>query len=283
MKRVIALLAFLLITTTSSSAWAQGMPPLPVDTSGQAATPVPEFEVASVRPHKGDDNNMRMSNTPDGFSTLNITLQNLISSAYGIKQELVTGGPGWVASTRYDINAKVAGSDIDALKRLTPQQRMAMLKPLLAERFHLQIHIETRTLPVYELVVAKGGPKLTASAPPPPLPPDTKPEDAPKRGRWTMGNGSFVDTDLPISSLVAQLSYLVHRTVIDKTGLTGRYDMTLKWTPEEVAMKAGSEAGAETAPSIFTALTEQLGLKLVPSRGPVDTLVIDHVELPTEN
>ena len=98
-----------------------------------------------------------------------------------------------------------------------------------------------------------------------------------------IGSGEFEGTDIPIDSFVRNLAYIVSRTVIDKTGLTGKYDMKLKWTPEDQAMSADANSSSDASPSIFTVIEEQLGLKLVSSKGPVDTLVIDHVEMPTEN
>jgi uncharacterized protein (TIGR03435 family) len=250
---------------------------------------VPEFEVAAIKQHKDLTGNMMIGQTPNGFRCVNLGLTDLIASAYGVKQDLISGAPGWVGSTRFDIEAKVAAEDADAMKKLNGHQRQAMLKPLLEDRFHLKAHIETKTLPVYELVVAKGGAKLIAAAADPPespdaKAPDAKPDDHPKsRMGITIGPGSFEGTDVALGTLVGNLGYIVQRTVIDKTGLTGKYDMKLKWTPEDQAMSADANSGANTGPSIFTALEEQLGLKLVSSKGPVDTLVIDHVEMPTEN
>jgi uncharacterized protein (TIGR03435 family) len=230
---------------------------------------------------------MMMRWTPDGsFRGVNITLNSLFASAYDIKMDLISGAPGWVENAHFDVEAKVALEDAEAVKKLTQDQRRAMMRSLLEDRFHLKAHVETKTLPVYELVVAKGGSKLTLAAPDPPPSPDAKPDDPPKmRGRMMIGPGSFEGTDIPIGNFVGNLGYIVNRTVIDKTGLTGKYDMKLKWIPDDQAMSAGPGSGANTdsGPSIFTALEEQLGLKLVSSKGPVATLVIDHVEMPTEN
>jgi uncharacterized protein (TIGR03435 family) len=289
MSRVLSWTAILLMAAVTSAAWAQNMPMLPgsASPSASADTKVPEFDVASVKENKGAGGMMRWMNTADGMSTINISLQSLIASAYGIKQDLISGGPGWVSSMGFDIEAKVDGPDVETLKKLTPSQRSLMLRPLLAERFHLKVHIETKTLPIYELVVAKGGPKLTPTTHEPPPDPNAKPGDPPKHGgRITMGPDFFTGQDLAVGSVASELGYIVQRTVIDKTGLTGKYDMSLKWTPEEKAMAAGSDssdAGTDAAPSIFTAVQEQLGLKLVSSKGPVETLVIDHAEMPTEN
>jgi uncharacterized protein (TIGR03435 family) len=259
----------------------------PGDNKSGVGAKIPAFDVASIHQRKDLSGSMMMRWTPDGsYRGVNITLTSLFASAYDIKMDLISGAPSWVENTHFDVEAKVAPEDAEAVKKLTQDQRRAMLRSLLEDRFHLKAHVETKTLPVYELVVAKGGSKLTPAAPDPPPSPDAKPDDPPKnRGRMMMSSNTFEGTDIPINSFVANLAYIVSRTVIDKTGLTGKYDMKLKWTPEDQVMSAGSSSGANTdsGPSIFTALEEQLGLRLVSSKGPVDTLVIDHVEMPTEN
>lgn len=280
--------AFLLLLASACIARAQ-LPMLPDGGPSKAdpAIKVPVFDVVSVKPHKSDDNMMRMQNTPDGFRTTNFSLLSLIVSAYNVRQDMVSGGPSWIGTARFDVEAKVAGPDVDTMKKLTPEQRRSMFQALLADRFQLKLHTETKTLPVYELVVARGGPKLQASAPEPPPEPDAKPDAAPKaRSMIRMSPGELTGERLPMSNIVAQLANVLHRTVIDKTGLTGRYELSLKWTPEEIAMKAGAGAGdtgAETGPDIFTAVQEQLGLRLVSAKGQVDTLVVDHAEMPAEN
>ena len=273
----------LLLALCIPSVYAQSTPPN--DNKPGAAVKIPVFDVASIHQHKELSNSMMMRWTPDdSLRGVNIALNSLFSSAYDIKMDLISGAPGWVENTHFDIEAKVAPEDVEAVKKLTQDQRRTMLRSLLEDRFHLKAHVETKTLPVYELVVAKGGSKLTIAAPDPPPSPDAKPDDPPKnRGRIMVGSGQFEGTDIPIDSFVRNLAYIVSRTVIDKTGLTDKYDLKLKWMPEEQAMSADANSGSDASPSIFTAIEEQLGLKLVSSKGPVDTLVIDHVEMLTEN
>jgi uncharacterized protein (TIGR03435 family) len=273
----------LLLALCIPSVHAQSTPPS--DNKPGASVKIPAFDVASIHQHKELSNSMMMRWTPDGsFRGVNIALNNLFSSAYDIKMDLISGAPGWVENPHFDIEAKVAPEDVEAVKKLTQDQRRTMLRSLLEDRFHLKAHVETKTLPVYELVVAKGGSKLTPAASDLPPLPDAKPDDPPKtRGRMMIGSGEFEGTDIPIDSFVRNLAYIVSRTVIDKTGLTGKYDMKLKWTPEDQAMSADANSSSDASPSIFTVIEEQLGLKLVSSKGPVDTLVIDHVEMPTEN
>ena len=265
-------------------ALAQNMP-LPsavLSESKDADVKLPDFDVASVKENKSDSHMMRWRYTADGISTMNLSLANLIASAYNIKQYLISGGPSWVNSTGFDVDAKVDAADVETYKKLSPAQHRLMMQKLLAARFHLVVHIETKTLPVYDLVIAGGGSKLKASAPDPPPPADANPSDPPKpRGMVRMGAGWLELQEMPLTSFVEQLGYAVNRTVINKTGLTGKYDLSLKWTPDD---QESAENGSDNqAPHLFTALQEQLGLKLEPSKGPVDTLVVDHVEMPSAN
>ena len=278
------------LTLAPPIARAQMTMPILIDPSPKPEDPnikLPDYDVASVKENKAGDHMMRIMNTPDGFSCTNIPLTTIIGIAYGVRQDLISGGPGWVNSTGFDVEAKVAGSDLEAFKKLSPRQRFALLQSLLAERFQLKVHHETKVLPMYDLVVAKGGPKLKAAPPadqPPAAPPDaTKdPGDAKPRGMMTMGPGMFKGEALPMKALANNLSSILEHTVVDKTGLPGDYDFDLKWTPEDTAPTADNGA-ADSGASIFTAIQEQLGLKLQSTKGPVDTLVIDHVELPSQN
>ncbi len=241
---------------------------------------LPQYDVVSVKENKGASKNRSWRTTPDGFITDNIQLLSLISSAYGIRMDLISGGPEWIRSVGFDVTAKVAGADVEALKKMSNRQRGDLLRPVLAERFGLKVHPETKMLPVYNLVVAKGGVKMKASPPDPPLPAGTKPgEPLQNRFGMSLGPGTWKGTGYTTDRMADQLSYMVGRTVLDKTGLTGRYEVNLKWAEEH----GPADNGAESGPSIYTAVQEQLGLKLEPSKGPVETLVIDAVQRPSEN
>jgi uncharacterized protein (TIGR03435 family) len=255
---------------------------------------VPAFDVVSVKPNKSDSGMVRIMAKPDGYSASNVSLKMLIQSAYGIRQDLISGAPSWADSARFDIDAKVAGSDVDALKNLSPEQRRIILQPLLADRFKVKVHIEIKQLPVYELVLAKGGSKLKEATPGDTYANGIKGFDGVGHaGMMRTGPGQLTAQGVPMTSLANMLSQQLHRTVLDKTGLTGKYDLELTWTPEQGAdpMFKGSEASPQrgdaapdsSGPSIFTALQEQLGLRLQSSKGPVETIVIDHVEMPSEN
>jgi uncharacterized protein (TIGR03435 family) len=161
-------------------------------------------------------------------------------------------------------------SALNKLARAERQsQRQQMFENLLADRFQLKFHHETRELPVYNLVVAKGGLKMQASTA--------------EGSSSSMNNSSLSGKGMPIEGISFSVSNVVGRQVVDKTGLTGKYDFTLTWTPDEMGAPSGASADADSGPSIFTALEEQLGLKLVPAKGPVDVIVVDHIERPSEN
>ncbi len=255
---------------------------------------LPAYDVVSIKPNKSGGGMVRAMYRPDGYSASNMSLKMLIQAAYGIREDLISGAPGWADSARYDVDAKVDGADVDALKKLSPEQRRLILQPLLADRFKLKVHTETKQLPVYELVVAKGGPKLKEATAGDTYANGIKGPDGVGRGGMVrMGRGQLTAQGVPMTSVVNMLSQQLHRTVIDKTGLAGKYDLELNWTPDDgegmgPPLPGGGQPHGDappegSGPSIFTAIQEQLGLKLQSAKGPVDTLVIDHVEMPTEN
>jgi uncharacterized protein (TIGR03435 family) len=262
--------------------------------AGDAADVIPAFEVVSVKPNRSGSGSVRVNLPDDGYSATNILLTLLVASAYGIKQEQISGAPSWVESARYDIQAKVADSDVATLRRLSMGERESMLQPVLTDRFKLKVHRGQQELPVYELVIAKKGPKLKEA-----IPGDTYangikgPEGVARAGMMSMIPGQLTGQAIPISNLARLLSRQLGLTIVDKTGLTGRYDIKLQWDPDESRgpMFAGPTGGnqeaapppASSGPSIFTALREQLGLRLQSTKGRVEILVIDHIERPSEN
>lgn len=256
------------------------------------------YEVASIKPYKSGDNFMRMMFTPDGLTASGSTLQALIDSAYEVEDHRVFGAPSWLRSEKYDVEAKMDGSVADQLRKLDPDQRLLarrqMLQALLADRFKLIVRHETRELPVYLLVVGKNGPKIQQAKPGNTYPNGFKdPAGHSAAGMMFAGGNSLTAQGVPIANLVRHLSFQLGRTVIDKTGLTGNYDFTLNWSPDQGAPMrkdaSGGEPPADTAQpdtsgaSIFTTLQEQLGLKLESAKGPVEVLIIEHVEKPSEN
>jgi uncharacterized protein (TIGR03435 family) len=213
----------LLAKQTSSQAAAVSS----AEPTHDVATPLPTYDVVSIHEHKpGTNDLMSMGSRDAGFTARNMNLNALLVNAYKIRiLSLISGLPSWSGSTSFDISAKVRDPDIDILRKLTPEQRCAMLIALLADRFHLRAHIVTKTLPVYDLVLAKGGPKLKENTAP------TGPHNMP--GSMTMSRSQITAVGVPTSNIAANLANQTQRNVIDKTGLTGRYDFTLKWTPTE--------------------------------------------------
>jgi len=272
------------------------------------------FEVASIKPYERPEGGfMRVGTTggpgtpdPGRWSCEGMSLTNLVSMAYDVPFFQLTA-PSWMTEARFNIQAKVPeGASKDDLK--------VMVKNLLTERFHLKLHRESKEMAMYELVVAKGGPKLKESAGPPPeqpagLPPPPKPGEAP---RFAMGKDGF--PELPpgrpgtimmngqarhqavnsgMDALARQLAGQVQKPVVDATGLKGKYDYSIYWsTSSRVAPPpppgvSGIDALPNTdnsGPTIFTAIQEQLGLKLESKKGPVEIVVVDFAEkTPTEN
>ncbi len=230
------------------------------------------FEVASVKPSAPDSPGMFIRPLPGGgLRVSGASVKNLISLAYDVRAFQILGGPEWVEGERFDIEARAQTSDAvppaDPADRREEQRRiMERLKSLLGERFQLSLHSETREQPVYALVVARGGPKIQETTDPP--------------GLIRKGRGTLKGQAVGMAMVALNLSNELGRRVIDKTGLAGKYSFELKWTPFQPSA-APVDDGSE--PSIFTALPEQLGLRLESQRGPVEMLVIDRAEKPSAN
>lgn len=271
---------------------------------------LPSFEVATVKPSNGSNNRMIM-NRPGRLTIRNMPLKSLIEFAFDARSDSqITGGPGWINTQSYDIDAQEDEAQVAAMKKEPQEQKrqlQLMLQSLLIERFHLKVSHGSREVPVYALVVAKGGPKLKRSTAAPPIPSAGPMPMVPRAGHGGgdrgggygegvfMGRGELNGTSAPIARLADVLSRQPEtegRVVVDKTGLTGNYDWTLHWSPETPAPAfKGADADAPpsapgpdgSGPTLFTALEEQLGLRLESQKGMVDTIVIDSVEKPSEN
>jgi uncharacterized protein (TIGR03435 family) len=278
MRRLFSLLA--LLTFVAGIAPAQQVQP----SSGPAPAAnivAPPFDVISIKPASKDSPGTRMQFTPDGLRGSGVTVRFLIFEGFGgINQNQVINEPAW-SNDGFDIEAKVAPADVATLGKMNFDQRRQMFQAILTDRFKMVVHHETRELPLYILTVAKGGPKFKESAPFDPS------STTPHRRGMTVNNGKITATDAQISTMVTILSRNLGRTIVDKTGLTGNYDFTLEWADDAGSPRPSDGAAAANAPdpgaSIFTALQEQLGLKLESTKGPVDVVVIDHIEKPTEN
>ena len=274
----------------------------------QAPTPAPAFEAATIKPSDPTTPGQFVRRQPGGrFSTSNMPLRELVRFAYQVQDFQLENVPGWASTERYDIIAKADGDPPPVLPGTGPDQLMLMLRTLLVERFQLKLHNETKEMPIYALVRLRPdrlGPRLEQStvdcvtliqsmqaaaraggpAPTPP-PPDAS-------GRPTCGIrggfGSLAGNGFPLNQLSATLSQMVRRTVIDRTGLSGTWAFDLKFTPDAGQLPPGASPNGPDAPvidpngpSIFTAVQEQLGLKLDATRGPVEMLIVDRLERPT--
>jgi uncharacterized protein (TIGR03435 family) len=259
------------------------------------------WDVVSVKPSTGAGRG-GSSNMPDGFSMHGGVLTGLIFSAYGLKYpEQLVGAPGWLASDKFDVDVKMDSSVMDELDKMSPDDRLAarhqMTQALLADRFKLVIHHETRELQVYTLTIAKSGLKMKEAKAG-----DTYPNGF--KGIGGSGGGGMLfqaapsgvmitAQGAPLSVFIPTISRELNRIVLDKTGLTGNYDFTFQYTPENFRPRTdltepSPSSGMVLPPdfgviSIFTAVQEQLGLKLESVKAPIDVIVIDHMERPSGN
>lgn len=244
--------------------------------------PLPVWDVAVVKPHAPDDRTMSWQMTDNSVSLKNLTLEQLICSAWDVKPYELSGLSGWMKSSRFDLTAKVSPDDLAAYKKLSTPQRLRMLQDLLSERFRLRLHEKNGISMIYNLIVDKGGPKFeTTTALAAPSEEEAKANPGKyKKGLMTFGPGMYQGTGVNIHSLVSQVANAVEKPVVDRTGLTGLYDIKLRYRRDDATQGSGDEADQS---SVFTALQEQLGLKLVADRGPVQTLVIDGAQPPEAN
>jgi len=266
--RLVALIAFVAL----NCAFAQ-----------QSASKRPEFAVASVKPSDSPGRS-EIGNFNGRSHARNATLKMIMAVAYQVPIFQISGGPAWADSERFEIEGKAEDPKTGYI------QLRLMLQSLLEERFHLRLHHETKVSSVYSLVVSKRGVRMTRSA-------DqtssdatgvpSSPADGPPRGSFLSGPGLLVANATFMSVFAKVLTPELERPVLDKTNLLGRYDISLKWTPD--IQRTGDAAGQDIAPnapdlpSLITALREQLGLELKSDRGPVDFLKIDSAEKPSPN
>jgi bla regulator protein BlaR1 len=255
------------------------------ETSG---APLPSLEIVAVKPNHSGDKTTRFGLLPDRFTVTNVSVKDLIKYAYGVKDYQLSRAPSWIDHDRYDVDLKEKDSPVTGAQNFNAdvqQRRRLMVQALLADRFQLKVHQEIRDLPTYALVVGNNGPKFSQTPGPVPVL---------AGGRIMILNGHLSMTALPVSALAGALSEQFGRSVIDETGLTGNYDLNLQWTAGSKTPTAnGTENGSQepanmplldsSESSILTAVQEQLGLQLEPQRGPVQFLVIDHAERPSEN
>jgi uncharacterized protein (TIGR03435 family) len=248
----------------------------------------PAFEVASIKRNNSGSDSASVRGQAGRVAITNNPLRNIIRNAWGLQGFQIVGGPDWINTERWDIVAKAEGNP-------RSPEMMAMVQNLLADRFKLVVHRETREMPIYALVFARAdhafGPQLhtssvdcvalmTAAV--------ARGGGPPRDGKVLCGmrvnNGRIEMNAEMLTNFVRNLSPIAGRSIIDKTGLTGTFDVELTWTPDPTAGNApGAAPPANDGPSLFTAMQEQLGLKLDAQRGPVEVMVIDSAERPVED
>jgi uncharacterized protein (TIGR03435 family) len=265
-----------------------------------ATGPLPSFEVATIKPWRRpptppppsppSPSDVAAPNPalPDKIAPINaggqttdrvhsiLTARLLIAFAYnvpfGFERIRVVGGPDWLGSDDYEIQAKIEDSLYAAMQKMTPAQQREqvnlMEQSLLADRFKLKVHFETRELPMFALMIAKGGPKLT-------------PAKDGESSRLSVRQNEMTATAISVDEWIHS-PFLGGRVVVDQTGLKEKYDFTLTWSEPSLTSGAAQENGTD-APSLFTAVQEQLGLKLIPTHGPVEVIVVDDIEKPSAN
>jgi uncharacterized protein (TIGR03435 family) len=237
------------------------------------SNPGPQYDVISIKPSNPDDRGLSISGTNNTFLATNVSVGLLLQNAYGLRQNYIYGIPSELNTKRFDIIAKIINASPEELQKISGDQRRTMLQTLLKERFGLRAHESVAMVPSFALVLAKGGPRFKKTYS------NSQQKYQIPTGSITVGNGELTARGIPMSSLISSLAGAVQRNVIDHTNLSGNFDFHLIWNP------AQDESGAteDMRPSIYTALQEQLGLKLIPIKSEVKTLIVDHLESPESN
>ena len=282
---------------------AAGAPTVPTAAPAAAATTTVDdpthgmkFDVVSIKLNKTDmltraasgGGSQIFPDNGDSMNLTNMTLEDLIKFDYGIHREPgLVGLPDWASKDRYNIQAKVAESDVAAWRKLSGAERRLVLRTLLADSFKLKVHTEDRNLPIYALEIDRKGPKKMQEVKPADFDPDiARGRDGTILGGWKSGpmkpGDPWVARQMSMGYFLFWLNTQnLGRPVYNQTGLTGNYNFTLQFAPIPTSTTAYEDSSA--GPSIFTALQDQLGLKLQPTKGPVSVMVVDHVERPLEN
>jgi len=252
----------------AETAWALPQPPKPL-TDAEAV-----FDVATIKPSIPGRPGKLFTVKGRQVLTINTSVNDLMTMAYEVHGRQIIGGPSWLESDKYDITGQPVGQGLPSLA-----QMRTMIRQLMTDRFKLTFHREKRELSAYAITVAPGGPKMTKN--------DANPNGLPSL--LFRGLGNLPGSNATVADLANVMqSAVLDRPVVDKTGLQGRYDFTLQWTPDEtqfnqMGVRVPPPSPDATAPVLFTAFQEQLGLKLESTKAPVEVLVIDRIERPSEN
>ncbi len=235
-----------------------------------AQSAAPQFEVASVKPTNSGPQGVWNEGSHERVRMLNWSLKSIVAQAYGVKDHDVFG-PTWIEFEHFEIIAKISPEIAKLPERARWKQIGAMTQALLADRFKLEVHRATREMPVYVLIPTKGGLKLGEIG---------APSDDWVRAQ--LGRGSLVAKQMPTAQLISILGGILHREVLDESGIQGVFDIALEWAPDDVAANPATSRAADK-PSIFTALQEQAGLKLESRKVPMEVVVVNRAERPSGN
>jgi uncharacterized protein (TIGR03435 family) len=263
-----------LTRATPETAWAIPEPPPVIPP--MAANANPSFEVATIKPSKPDENRKFLTVQGRKLVEVNYSFKDLLAFAYGVHSTQIQGLPAWAESDRYDITGQPDGEGMPNAAQLK-----GMLQKLLVERFKLSFHHDQKQLSVYVLSVAKSGPKLTKST--------SDPKGLPGVGFRQLGALFAVNASMNDFCVLGLQGTVLDRPVLDQTGIDGKFDFQLNWTPDDsqfttLGVKVPAPTDAPNAPpNLYTAIQEQLGLKLEATKAAADVLAVDHVEKPSEN
>jgi len=263
-----------LTRATPETEWT--IPPPPAKIPPMDVNASPTFEVATIKPSKPDEQGKAFLVRDNRFKTINVTLSEMMSFAYGVHAKQVIGAPAWMTTDKFDIDAKPDGEGAP-----NDKQWKGMLQKLIVDRYKLTFHRDKKELSVYVLSVAKTGQKMTKS--------QGDPNGLP--GLFFRGRpGDLHVTNANMADFAGLMQEAVlDRPVLDQTGITGRWDFNLNWTPDDSQFSGmGAKIppptdGASQPPALYTAIQEQIGLKLDATKAPAEVMVIDHVEKPSEN
>jgi len=276
-----------LVAIGGAAALLLGLVRLPRALSQSAARTAtsPSFEVTSVKPDRSDSGRAFLQTfipvvSPHLIAT-NVTVEWLLTLGYDVKDFQVSGAPAWVNSERYDIAGNIDETQFEQLEKLSRDDQLhqvrLLVQSLLADRFKLKVTHETKELPIMALVTGKGVSKLAKFAV---QQHSNKPTDLISSGFGNNGLRIVKGVETSMTNLAGSLGAMLHEQIVDQTGISGYYTFNLTWTD---AVQAGPNAAGDSGPSLQAALEDQLGLKLESRKGPVDTIVIDHIEEPTPN
>ncbi len=260
----VQMLRFLVLGVLTVSAFGQ----IAASGPSQSSTVAPRFQVATIKPSRPEESRT-MYIQGNRFATTDTSVVDLLKYAYGLHEQEIVGGPKWLKILKFDLVG-----DPETQTRPSSDDFKKMVQNLLTDRFHLAAHYETRELSVFEIVPAKGGPKLNKSI----RPPNGIPAVGYSPGQLGAANATLADFATFLQRFVTD------RPVFDGTGITGKYDLTLKWTPDALQTEGSPKgAGDNSFPGLFTAIQEQLGLKLQAEKRPAQVFVVDHVDTPSAN